>query len=232
MNGFTDIHAHFLYGIDDGAQTKQDMMDMLDAANADGVTSLFATPHMTPGIQPFLEDLYRQHLEEARSYCSQNGYKMTVYAGAEILYTPAIRHYAQAQRLITLADTEYVLVEFIPDIAYKEMEEAVRFLSDCGYVTIIAHIERYQCLRARGAYRLKRHNNIFYQVNAGTILAHQRGLKGHFVRSWLKNGLIDFVATDSHNCTTRPTIMKKAYEALEGLIGKEEALRLVSSAGR
>lgn len=31
MRGFTDIHAHFVYGVDDGARTPEDMYRMLDA---------------------------------------------------------------------------------------------------------------------------------------------------------------------------------------------------------
>lgn len=43
MSGFTDYHAHFVYGVDDGARTREEMFAMLDAAAADGVTRLFAT---------------------------------------------------------------------------------------------------------------------------------------------------------------------------------------------
>ena len=32
MSGFTDYHAHFVYGVDDGAQTREEMYAMLDAA--------------------------------------------------------------------------------------------------------------------------------------------------------------------------------------------------------
>ena len=32
MNGFTDYHAHFVYGVDDGAQTREEMYAMLNAA--------------------------------------------------------------------------------------------------------------------------------------------------------------------------------------------------------
>ena len=32
MSGFTDYHAHFVYGVDDGAQTREEMYTMLDAA--------------------------------------------------------------------------------------------------------------------------------------------------------------------------------------------------------
>ena len=50
MSGFTDYHAHFVYGVDDGARTREEMFAMLDAAAADGVTRLFATSHSTPGM--------------------------------------------------------------------------------------------------------------------------------------------------------------------------------------
>ena len=64
---FSDIHSHFVYGMDDGAQTVQDMEAMLDAAVADGVGCLIATPHMTPGVHPFNEERFWRHLFEART---------------------------------------------------------------------------------------------------------------------------------------------------------------------
>ncbi len=32
MSGSMDYHAHFVYGVDDGAQTREEMYAMLDAA--------------------------------------------------------------------------------------------------------------------------------------------------------------------------------------------------------
>ncbi|HQO56908.1 MAG TPA: hypothetical protein PK321_11375, partial [Clostridia bacterium] len=90
MMKFSDIHSHFVYGMDDGAQTAQDMEAMLDAAVADGVGCLIATPHMTPGIHAFNEDRFWRHLLEARAYCQIRGYSLNLYAGAEVLYTPAL----------------------------------------------------------------------------------------------------------------------------------------------
>ena len=31
MNGFTDYHAHFVYGVDDGAQTREELLDKIHA---------------------------------------------------------------------------------------------------------------------------------------------------------------------------------------------------------
>ena len=57
MSGFTDYHAHFVYGVDDGAQTREEMYAMLDAAVADGVRHLFATSHSTPGMERFPQEV-------------------------------------------------------------------------------------------------------------------------------------------------------------------------------
>ena len=62
MSGFTDYHAHFVYGVDDGAQTREEMYAMLDAAAADGVRHLFATSHSTPGMERFPQEIYDRHL--------------------------------------------------------------------------------------------------------------------------------------------------------------------------
>ena len=45
---FTDIHAHLLFGVDDGAKDEATMRAMLDAAYQDGVRTLCATPHFQP----------------------------------------------------------------------------------------------------------------------------------------------------------------------------------------
>ena len=36
---FADVHSHFVYGVDDGAKTQEEMKAMLDAAWQDDVTT-------------------------------------------------------------------------------------------------------------------------------------------------------------------------------------------------
>lgn len=225
--GFTDIHAHFLYGLDDGAKDRCEMEAMLDAAHAGGITDLFATPHVTPGIESFDTELYWERMEEARRYCRQRGYALTLYSGAEILYTPAMEQYARNRRLPTLADSNHVLIEFLPDISYREMEAAAACLERGGYIPVLAHVERYRCLYLRKhAFSLKEHRNVRYQVNANTVLSSGGFFRGHVLKDWFRRGLVDFVASDAHDCSKRPFLMRKAYVALERLYGQDEAKRL------
>lgn len=227
FSGFTDIHAHFLYGLDDGAKDRCEMEAMLDAAHAGGITDLFATPHVTPGIESFDTVLYWERMEEARRYCEHRGYALTLYSGAEILYTPAMEQYALNHRLPTLADSNHVLIEFLPDITYREMEAAAACLERGGYILVLAHVERYQCLYLRKhASSLKEHHNVRYQVNANTVLSSRGFFRRHILQDWFCRGLVDFVASDAHDCSKRPFLIKKAYDTLERLYGQAEAMRL------
>ena len=109
MMKFADVHSHFVYGVDDGAKTQEEMKAMLDAAWQDDVTTLVATPHRTPGVHPFDEALFERRLAEARDYCQLRSYAMNLWAGAEILYTPALEQYMTCHPLPTLGSTRNVL---------------------------------------------------------------------------------------------------------------------------
>ena len=150
MSGFTDYHAHFVYGVDDGAQTREEMYAMLDAAAADGVRHLFATSHSTPGMERFPQEVYDRHLAFARDYCAQKGYDLKLEHGSELLYTPAAGYAAVQRQLLTLGDTGWVLLEFVPNITAKELETALQEITGAGYRILVAHIERYPCLAQHG----------------------------------------------------------------------------------
>ncbi len=224
---FSDIHSHFVYGMDDGAQTVQDMEAMLDAAVADGVGCLIATPHMTPGVHPFNEERFWRHLFEARTYCQARGYSLNLYAGAEVLYTPALEHYMSRHALPTLANSQNVLLEFAPAISFTEIASAVDLLDRSGYVPILAHIERYKALSGLNIYRLKKQHSVLYQVNCSAVIDGEGLFKDMQLRRWFRDELIDHVASDSHNCRLRKTRMKSAFTILSKRFGVEYARHLV-----
>ncbi len=226
MAAFTDIHTHIVYGVDDGPKTAEDMRNLLDAAHAQGFNRIFATSHMEPGIHPFPEEEYETRLEEAKRYCEEQGYDIQIIPGAELLYTPAMDGLIRDRRLKPMGDSMSVLVEFMPDVTGDEAQWALEQLEDAGYQTILAHIERYECMRGGFPARLKREFHVQYQVNCRSIIESEKLLRGRLVRGWLKDGLIDYVATDMHHSVRRPPRMAGAYEVLVRRYGPETAERL------
>lgn len=228
MRGFVDIHHHIVFDWDDGPATFAQSCKMLDAAQQDGIRHLIATSHAEPGRVAFETDLYYDKIDALNQWCRQNGRAITVYPGAEILYTDAALRFLQGGAIPTLAGRHYVLVEFMPDVTYDRLFNAVRTLANGGYIPVLAHMERYMCLVKdyKRIAEMKALLDIRVQINCSTIIQAKRFATRRFVRTVLQEGLLDFVATDAHNLTTRPVCMRKCYEVLRQQVGDTYATLL------
>ena len=228
---FVDMHHHFVYGIDDGAQTFDDMTKMLDLAYRNGAERIVATPHATPGRHAFQMERYLDHFAAAKAWCVEKKYDLKLYRGCEIFYTDDAARLLDEGAIPSIGDSRYVLVEFSPDAPYDRLRQAARMLGSVGYQPIFAHIERYGCLR-KPAYVEQMHEDyqIIMQVNASTVING-----GFFTRQWLKKvikmGCVDLISSDAHNLKTRRFCMKECYERLKKECGKSVALQLCRDNG-
>lgn len=228
MKRYTDIHHHILYGVDDGAQSAEEMRAMLEKAAADGIGRMIATSHITPGIQKFDWEQYRRALEEAREYCRARELDLQLWEGAEIMYTPQTCDYLEDGRAPTLAGTDAVLVEFMPDVRYDRLCDAISRLGRRGYLPILAHVERYRCLAAHPsrARKLRREMDVCFQVNCSSILAGRDGMPRRFVKKMLDWDLVDAIATDAHGSAMRRVHMREAWRCLAKAFGASYANEL------
>ncbi len=224
---FIDMHHHLIYGIDDGAKSFEGTEKMIRDAVKNRVSVIVTTPHITPGQEPFPYEEYRARLEETRAYIRANHIPLTLYSGAEILYTPNTCYLLNDGKVPTLADTRYVLVEFTPDDSYSHICGALENIASAGYIPIIAHAERYECLKTpEKLRRLRRDCGALVQMNARTVIRRHRFFRERYIRRVLSEGLVDFISTDSHDMPGRSSHMLEAYERLKADLGEEEALRL------
>lgn len=228
MSGFTDIHNHFVYGVDDGPKTYEQMTDMLDAAAADGIVCIIATPHITPGVEQFEYDTFHRHLLEAQEYCHVAQLPLTLHPGSEVFYTPHTGRYLAEGRIPTLAGTRYVLVEFSPQVPLEELRQALQIILRNGHIPIVAHVERYHCLikNLKAAKQLKESIEVRFQLNASTVIKGKGFWIERFAKHMLEEGYIDYIATDAHNTTNRPAVMQAAYDALNAVYGSDKAVLL------
>lgn len=221
---FVDMHHHFLYGVDDGARTFEQMADMLACAAENGVSDLVATPHAAPGRKPFPLSRCLRHLDKANIWCEDTGVNLRLHLGAEIFYTDDTVRLLDEHQIPTLAGTSFVLVEFSPDAPYSRLTSAARNLGIAGYSAIYAHIERYRCLRqVRRVQELRDHFDVHMQVNASTLADRQSLGTRLWLKSCFKAGLIDLASSDAHNITTRRCRMRDCYQSLLDDYGRATA---------
>ena len=228
MKRFTDIHHHILYGLDDGAPNPKEMHAMLRKAAEDNIGRIVCTPHVTPGVRRFNREQFAQALSEARAYCRERGLEIELFEGAEILYTGQTCEFLQQGRVPTMADTDHVLVEFSPDVRYDRLQEALDALLCHGYLPIIAHVERYQCLSTHPnrLEKLKSEMDIYLQVNCSSILGKTDASTRRFVEKLLDWDMIDAIGTDAHSSTVRAVHMREAWRLLRQEFGAAYANEL------
>ncbi len=224
---FVDLHHHLIYGVDDGARTREEMQKMLLRAADEGVSDIVCTSHATPGIHPFSTEAYLAHFQEAVQWCADYQLPVTLHTGCEVLYTPMSARLICEGYYPTLAETYCVLVEFSGDVTFRQLCEAARMLGNEGLTVLFAHVERFDALRKIDCVKqLREEYGVFMQMNANTILSKNGFFTERWVRKMLESGYIDCVATDAHNTTSRPCRMKQCYQRLEELYGTDTAEEL------
>lgn len=223
MGRFFDLHHHILYGLDDGPGTYDEMTSMLRMAATDGIGTIIATPHVSPGLKPIDSLLIQKRILQANAYCLDNGLDLRIHRGAEVLFTPALANVITQRRVPTLMTTRYVLLEFHLNANCREIEGGIHLLINGGYIPILAHVERYQYLMGnlRLLKQLKSECSVLYQMNCAALSG--RFYTRRFAARLLKEQLIDFASTDAHNATTRSCNMKEFYQAAEDILGVESA---------
>lgn len=213
---FVDLHHHFLWGIDDGPREEAGMYRMLDQAAADGIRVLAATPHITPGVHPFPWDQYRTAFSQASAYCRAKHPSLQLCAGAEILYTEHTCRLLQEGQVPTLNASRYVLVEFSPDDSFERLQHAADELLSSGFWPVLAHAERYECLLfSLKKVEVLRNRGMLMQINARSLLRPRSFFQKRMIRRMLDHEMVDLIATDAHNLTSRGVCMTQVWQSLE-----------------
>lgn len=224
MDNFVDLHQHLIYGVDDGAHSLEMMKEMILRAVDEGVNDLVCTSHVTPGYQPFPNERYFTHMDEAKEFIYAQGFDLWLYPGSEVFYTDASVRLLQERHFPTLADTETVLVEFPPDVTIHQLEEAATSFRGAGYSVLFAHVERYDVLRnLRNVRKLREQFGVYMQMNTSTIINNKHFFSKHWVEHMLVDGYIDCTATDAHNLSSRACNMRQCYEVLAEKYGVDMA---------
>ena len=212
----TDIHQHLIWGVDDGAKTQSEMYEMLRQAHKQGITTVVATPHAIPGLEPLDLGLCRERQAEAQHFCDQNGLEMKIHLGAEIAWTPQTVLSLRQSHIPTLGDTDYVLLELWRDISWQDAADVVRQLVGAGFCPVLAHPERYHAfvLSPKKVLQFREQSGALLQINAGSLPKPGGILQRRFINMLLKEHAIDAVATDAHGCSQRPINLLQARKWL------------------
>lgn len=222
-----DWHSHILPGIDDGSQSVEESLSLLEMEAAQGINRVIATPHFYAHHdrpERFLEN--RQEAADRLRRAMGNRVGLPdIRLGAEVYFFRGMSH-ADILPHLAIQGTRYILVEMPqppwPEDLYRELEEIVAYH---GLTPIIAHIDRY--IEPFHTYGIPRHLEqlpVLVQANASFFL-HSR-TKGMALKM-VQKGQIHLLGSDCHNLTTRPPRLGEAVGVIARKWGYRQAAKLL-----
>jgi protein-tyrosine phosphatase len=130
--------------------------------------------------------------------------------------------------ILTMCDSDYVLVEFLPGDNFSHIAGGIEELRYMGYLPILAHVERYECM-IRDIDNVKElaRRDVLMQVNAASIAGALGSKIRKSVIKMIDNGYIDYVGTDAHDTGKRAPRVAKCISILSKYYEREDVDELM-----
>lgn len=217
MSGFVDLHSHVLYGLDDGAKTREDSLAMLQLAHASGTTHIVATPHANSRFA-FTPAIISERIAELAPQTP-----VVIHRGCDFhLHLSNIQDAIAHPRKYTIDGGAYLLVELPEAAVFSGTERILSTLLDAGMVPIVTHPERHRQLQSQPELMAPWIElGCLVQVTAASVT----GLFGKSAARcahWLvETGMAHFVSSDAHDSENRTPDLREAYAELVKLWDEE-----------
>lgn len=227
---YIDMHTHILPGIDDGAESMDETLRMAGRAYEEGIRLIIATPHygiMNPGFSRFnAEEVF----ERARAIIKEKYPDMGLALGNEIFYTgPSMIDDLSKGQALTIAGTDYVLVEFSPIDPLKKIEAGIRDITLGGFRPILAHAERYEALyKDLGAVEGLIYAGAAIQINSRSLTRGRLDKRTRWVKQLVKEDMVHLISSDCHNDSTRSPLMTDAADKLRQWTDEETFIKIMT----
>ena len=224
---FIDIHCHLLPCLDDGASSREKALAMAEAAVADGIATIIATPHQLGNHAKNSGQMIREAAVEVQRLLDQRHVPLQVLPGADVRIEPDLLQRIRSGEVVTSADRRrHVLLE-LPHDVYLPLDRLLEDLESAGGVGILSHPERNRgLLRQPGVLRPLVERGCLLQVTAGSLTGVFGSQVQKFADSLVEQGLVHFVATDAHGVKSRPPLLSPAFARVADLAGETVAIEL------
>jgi protein-tyrosine phosphatase len=229
LDQMVDIHCHILPETDDGAVSLAESIAMCEAAAADGIETIVATPHLFDGVHP--EHLRPAIEEKIALLQAAVGARPRLLAGAEVRYSYEIfQEAADPRSRIRLNGTSYMLLEFPFQSLPPNLDRTIFQILSAGITPVIAHPERNRQIQqkpellfdliGRGA---------LAQLDAGSLTQSFGSAPFAAARRMVEAGAAHFLATDAHHLDRRRPVLSTAALVAAEWAGEEYARALVET---
>jgi protein-tyrosine phosphatase len=226
VSGYVDLHCHLLWGVDDGAKTLEDSLEMASALVDLGFARVAASPHNRPQYAP--RALALERLTHVRQALSDAGIPLVLEENAEnffqdegllgVLGTPDARMIGRGP---------FMLIEAPYTAPLPALTEIIFRMKLKGVTPLIAHPERCLEFERPGRAAEAVHAGAFLQLDVGALVGRYGPRAKKVAQELLDEDLYAVGATDLHSPVGAREWVAKSLRELENRMGGETLARLM-----
>nr|WP_299172594.1 CpsB/CapC family capsule biosynthesis tyrosine phosphatase [uncultured Allomuricauda sp.] len=201
LHGLVDMHNHILPGIDDGAKTVEESLELIQNFKNLGITNFVFTPHIMNNYYPNTPETIQKSYDALNNALENNNIDgITTDFSAEHMIDDNFETILENRAVMPLKQ-DYMLVEMSYLQPSINFDKAIIEISKQQYYPILAHPERYVYFHNRSRiYQTLKSQGILFQLNLLSLTSevYGVGVQKH-TQKLLEEGMIDYVASDVHN---------------------------------
>ena len=229
-DNYVDIHSHLLPGIDDGAKTFEDTLELSTGLLNIGFSQFITTPHIYQNVWDNTKEQIEEVEMTTKPDLQKNGISIPFRAAAEYLLNDHFIKLCQAGEILPLKD-KYVLVEISYTNPPIQLYSIIFDLRVAGYTPVLAHPERYVYYHYDFDEYLKlKKAGCYFQLNLLAVTGYYGEGITKIAEKLLQKGMYDFVGSDVHHANHiagfNEKIKMKDLISLKEIIANNQFFRL------
>lgn len=208
----TDFHTHILPGIDDGSQSTDVSIEMLNTLKKQGVERCVLTPHFyktKESIENFIKRREESY-EELLKSCNEEETPLLAL-GAEVHLTHGLSDTDLSK--LCMGNSNIIMIEFPPDkLQYWMMDEIEHIAFEQNIVPMVAHVDRlFARYKDEDMKQIFGFDDFIFQINNDALfhIGKRKSISKYF-DDWKQFVL----GSDAHGVTTRPPNFSKALKKI------------------
>ena len=196
---FIDIHSHLLPGIDDGAKTLDNTINLIESLEKMGVSQFITTPHISHYIWDNSPEAITNKYTETKLLLEEKNVHIPLKVAAEYYIDDWFEQHFKTEKLLTLKDN-YVLIEMSYMNAPVKLYKILFDLQVAGYIPVLAHPERYLFYHKNfNEYEKLKKAGCKFQLNLLSVVGYYGSEIAKIADQILKKGMYDFAGSDVHH---------------------------------
>jgi tyrosine-protein phosphatase YwqE len=206
----TDIHSHFIPGIDDGSPDMETTISLIKEMQGLGFKKVITTPHVMSDFYKNSSDIILKGLTDIRSELKVQNINMEIEAAAEYYIDYDFEQKIGKEKFLTFGDN-YILVELSFMEAPKNLFDIIFKLQLEGYKVVLAHPERYAFF-TMDDYEELVNRGVFLQINWLSIIGYYSPQIEQKTKDLITADMVSFIGSDCHNMNHAELYKKCQYK--------------------